>query len=58
MAAVMLKCKHFAAFAENNDTAGRGRCVLVFLLFACVRSVCVGVGAATALRGAEGERRR
>lgn len=59
MVAVMQKCKHFAAFAENNDTAGRGRC-------ACVCSVCfcvcarapVWVGAATALQGAEGERRR
>lgn len=27
MAAVMQKCKQFATLAENNDTAGRGRCV-------------------------------
>lgn len=33
MLAVMQKCKHFATFAENNDTAGRRRC-------ACVCSVC------------------
>lgn len=26
MGAVMQKCKHFATLAENNDTAGRGRC--------------------------------
>lgn len=35
MVAVMQKCKHFATFAENNDTAGRGRCASVFLLL-CV----------------------
>lgn len=29
MAAVMQKCKQFAALAENNDTAGRGRYVSV-----------------------------
>lgn len=40
MVAVMQKCKHFATFAENNDTAGRGRFshVCVFLLYACVCS--------------------
>lgn len=65
MVAVMQKCKHFATFAENNDTAGRGRCAreCVSVHFCCMH-VCVRarapvwVGAATALRGAEGERRR
>lgn len=36
MVAVMQKCKHFAALAENNDTAGRGRCER-FPSSACVR---------------------
>lgn len=40
MVAVMQKCKHFAAFAENNDTAGRGRCER-FRSSACVRRTCV-----------------
>lgn len=66
MVAVMQKCKHFATFAENNDTAGRGRfahvcvpvvCMRVFGVLVCARAP-VWVGAATALRGAEGERRR
>lgn len=39
MVAVMQKCKHFATFAENNDTAGRGRCER-FRSSACV-CVCV-----------------
>lgn len=39
MFAVMQKCKHFAALAENNDTAGRGRCER-FPSSACVRA-CV-----------------
>ena len=42
MVAVMQKCKHFATFAENNDTAGRGRCARsVFLLCVCCVCVCV-----------------
>ena len=44
MVAVMQKCKHFATFAENNDTAGRGRCARsVFLLCVCCVCVCVCV---------------
>ncbi len=64
MVAVMQKCKHFATFAENNDTAGRGSCACerVSVTCMCVLCVCVcvcgWVGAATALQGAEGERRR
>lgn len=44
MVAVMQKCKHFATFAENNDTTGRGRC-------ACVCSVCFCVRAHVLLCG-------
>lgn len=40
MVAVMQKCKHFATFAENNDTAGRGRCER-FRSSACARRTCV-----------------
>lgn len=36
MVAVMQKCKHFATFAENNDTAGRGRCARVRSVRFCV----------------------
>ncbi|ONI44831.1 hypothetical protein AN642_02055 [Epulopiscium sp. SCG-B10WGA-EpuloA2] len=47
MVAVMQKCKHFATFAENNDTAGRGSCacerVSVVCMCVCVRRVCVCV---------------
>lgn len=40
MVAVMQKCKHFATFAENNDTAGRGRCARA-CVFLSANSACV-----------------
>lgn len=38
MVAVMQKCKHFATFAENNDTAGRGRCARAPVCFCCLQT--------------------
>lgn len=43
MVAVMQKCKHFATFAENNDTTGKGRCVCVFVMCMSVMHVFVCV---------------
>lgn len=40
MVAVMQKCKHFATFAENNDTAGRGRCAQC--VFVCAHVLLCG----------------